>query len=352
LLLPIVGCGGRSGTGVEPSSGTQDPDAGLLINQSSNPLACGQSGTDCRGGGCNDGECSPQPTVLATYDGNSPPLADCASLAVDQTTLYVAEGKSGRIWSMPKGGSQQSDLATGLSRPCELVGDENFLYLITCGDQRVLALPKGGGSLITLATDQYDVKRLAVSNGVVFWLAGTNLYSARPGDPEPTPGLAGIPPESPMTFDDSVMYMGFHDRGFPETDGLYSVAPDFRFVAPISDLSDLVTAGSYVFAATLNTATWEGSVLRISPESGEVDILAEHQKHLDRLVVDSTSVYFNVSDYAGTIRKVPQAGGREPFVLASGHAPGERPYSAACDLAVDDSSVFYTTSSQVLRVAK
>jgi hypothetical protein len=280
-------------------------------------------------------------------------------IEIDDDALFVVEGDNGRVWRMPREGGEQQEIAIGLDRICETVSDQQFLYVLTCGvTSSVMALSKDGGGQITVATDQHEPYGLTVFEGDIFWVAGADIMHAQLAV-EPTTFLTGIPFESAIAVDADNVYMTTRHSTLDdslETNGLYALSRGAeggsQLIAAVPELSGVIVAGSEIYATTLNYDRRDGSVLRILPDTQSYQVLAEHQKRVDSLILDGDQLYFAAEGFEGILHRVPKTGGAAPFTVASGHEPGESGRWNTCDYAVDDDTIFLATSGKVFRLPK
>lgn len=101
------------------------------------------------------------------------------SLALDDTTVYWADGAKGTIVKAPKGGGgPEVELSSGESYPFEIAIDEAHVYWTTDGGGEVVKMAKDGGPRVVIASGQAAPTAIAVDAACVYWLTSAGVMRA------------------------------------------------------------------------------------------------------------------------------------------------------------------------------
>jgi hypothetical protein len=237
-----------------------------------------------------------------------------SGIALDATSVYWVDagcpGDGGpcerAVLKVPLGGGALGTVVTG--SPGDVAADGTNVYWTDSSAGTVMKVPAGGGAAVTLVSGQPGAGRILVDSTSVYWTAGGQLLSAP---------LAG---------------------GAATT--LASANPN-----------SLALGTSFIFW----TDDSAGAVMSVGHHGGPVIPLVTGLTNPAGIAVDSAAVYWtmpgtmctNSADGGvtcnGGVMKCSLAGcGGPPTTLASGQA--------ALAIAVDDTSVYWTTGSSVMKL--
>ena len=344
----VVGCGGKAVLdGTSSASGGSSSDAGTRSNDAgsatcgdtlSDSQNCGACGAVCSGQ-CGMGRCS---VTLASAQAN------VGCVAVDAQTVYwinagdaLDEG-TGELRETPITGGAVTTLVTrpgsDLSWPCQIrLHDSKVYWTSGDGGGPVFSVAKTGGTPLEYAPPDGGGIALAVDDASVYWvnrytgvykaaldgsnehqvsteagtmiaIDGAHIYWTFSGDPDPTAG--------------KILSLPLSGAGMPSS--------------VVTGLDD-----PWAIAADASGIYWQdygdGNVTHATAD-GSANTLATNQFAGTTIAIDESSVYFAA---AGKLSKVPKAGGA-PVVLA--YVPN------VFDIAVDDTSVYWTTGEEVMKL--
>ncbi|HEX6764224.1 MAG TPA: hypothetical protein VF103_02075 [Polyangiaceae bacterium] len=392
-LLAVVGCGGRSailagsdsaGGGTAGSSGSLTTGGnagsvatggsagsfvtggtsgaagdgttlchGLEVNLLTSPLHCGACENDCRGGGCNAGQCSPAPFTLADSNYEPRPGTSGVSIALDEERVYYAESDTGRIRSVTKDGRDARDLAIGLAGPCELALSDDFVYFATCGDDEVARIPKRGGAAATVLASAPGA-RLAFANGSLYVAAAGTVQRIFEDD-----GVAtviarpfAVWPLWDLQADSSVVYWPVRD--LDSDDGLYAADVNGGGEGRILVADDLlrIVVRDFTLFATTRGSTALGDVVQYSFDSGMPVPLVRSEPTPEHLAVDDDHVFYSVQHFDSVLRRSSRHGDQTPFALVSGQDSSRDGWANIFDMALDETRVFFAMRSAIKSVPK
>lgn len=92
---------------------------------------CGECGKACDvGAACSAGKCGAKPVEIAVATG----CGGGARMALQGSSLYWTESKTGKVRSMPVAGGTIADVATGQAVPTQLGVDDKSVYWVNFGD--------------------------------------------------------------------------------------------------------------------------------------------------------------------------------------------------------------------------
>ncbi len=302
---------------------------------------------------CENGRCF---RVLAS--GHSNPSA----LAV--TSSEVVWASDGAIVKVPIGGGAPQTLAQS-DTVLALAIDSGYVYWTAAPypDGTVMKAPLTGGATTTLATGQdFEVAafNVAVSGGIVYWIAGGGIMSVPTSGGSPVvfqPGLVG-----PMALAAGRAYwFQNEDAGTYSTIQTRELAAGTRAanlagwnLSSPSWNSNLVAATVYQLAVSTTDVYWAmgagfggnvdaGSLMRVSFCGGEASPIDDGD--FDTAVaVDDDSVYWASRDANFTYRisKAPRAGGAPVVVVPA--------VENLTSLVLDATSVYYTENGTIVEV--
>jgi hypothetical protein len=320
------------------------------VDLANSPLHCGVCGNDCRLGGCNDGRCSPAPTLLATYPPRKPGTHG-VRIALDETNLYFSDADAGRVVSVGKQGAGAEELATGLDSPLSIAVDAEFVYFADGGAATVSRVPKRGGDVTTIATDQVNPMNLSVWKGDVYWVANGHVVRAEAGKGPPVVIARPIAVGGDLAVNDVNVLWNVRDLG-PSWDGIYAAdrfgGGEVGRLRVTLSVAKLAHMGSEMYATTVELPTFNGNVVRIFPDPL---VLARDLPSPNEIAFDERHVFFTVESHSAIIQKVEKGGGRAT-TIASGHWSGMNEWTAAFDLALDETRVFFATFAAIYSVPK
>jgi hypothetical protein len=284
--------------------------------------------------------CGPSPTfapgatlsTLAMLTQSGPEF-----IAVDATNVYVAETIGGSVVKVPIGGGAPVVLATKQSAPTGIVVDGANVYWTNQNGGSVMKVPIGGGAPVTLASGQGTPVDIAVDASSVYWtnISGTHavMKVAIDGGGAPTMLAAATSPSAIVVRDGSVYF----------TDG------DNVMMVPATggDVIPLATAQPYPFSLAVDATNlyWSngrgaGTIVKLPLAGGTPQTLAS-STGLALIAVDATNVYFTSPNPSapndGTIVRVPIAGG-PTTTLVDGQSNPE-------GIAVDAHTVYWVDTS-------
>ena len=357
VVATAVGCGksitvstGGSGGSIG-SGGMPGDDAGVgdgPVSRGQGGAAGGTTGTsvDCSGVACianvpSSPMCLSGLCVVSLAAGSI-----IGSLALDAANVYWAEAGSpysdGAIKSVPKGGGKPAVLASKQLSARGIAMDATNVYWLTGGlvdgDAAVMSVSKNGGAPTTLASGLSNLNKIAVDATNVYWTSGI-IGPSPSGAVMTVPKVGGTPTTlasggvsiglvvdaAKVYYTDSSTYTV---KSVPKNGGASSV------LASNQDRpGDMVMDDTYLY--WVNRAAG-GSVAKVAKSGVNPRTLASGLDFPQGIAVDATNAYWAMSD-AGTVMKVPLEGGVVTTIISDQTSPD--------DLAVDDSFLYWTTTS-------
>lgn len=263
------------------------------------------------------------------------------SIAVDATSVYVADWDGGTIKKLPLRGGPATTLASGLDRPRGIAVDSTSVYWINYGSSTLMKVALTGGSTTVLASNQTTPGSIVVSGGNLFWPDGGGIMKMAVTGGAVTAIVTGQAAhrlaidatniywttQGPVTADGAIMKMS-QQGGSPTT--------------LVSGRTG--AAGIAVDATSVYWTEWNenGSLMKVPLAGGTPVALATFTDHnLPHLVAtDGQNVYWTASD---GVRKTPASGGETVLI---GSKVGN-PY----EIVVDSKSVYWSTMSTDVTVA-
>ena len=340
-----------------PTPDSPGPCDGLDLK--SNQENCGVCGHGCQGGACAMGACQPvtiasgltNPRNLAidakkgdVYWTNEGPCDQYDNNCMGNVLRLAANGKEG----------EATILAMNQARPTGIALDETSVYGANGGSGNIMRLPiDGTGQAAVFVSNQQDVVDLTVDAEAVYWCVFNGGIRTRG--------------KQPNAQDREIVFIGQQPSGIgvdPATHVLYFSVPSvtnnnnpdvkdgtLRYVHPeggaptiIADNQNGLGAPTVLGKTVFWASTGEGTVSFAAPTGGQgTKILATAQSRPKRVAVDETHVYWttlgslgdggDVGD--GAIVRVPRAGG-VPETVA-------KEQLRASAIAVDAKSIYWFT---------
>ena len=330
------------------------PCRGACIDVRSDRRNCGACGHDCQGGLCSDGSC--QPVTLASNQ-----YAPC-SIAVNTGAVYWAN-LNGRVMKCAKAGcnDQPTVLFSGLTNPLLTVDDMNAYAAESQNPSRVVQCAIGGCT---------QPRQLAISPSAVFGIAvdSSNVYFTEGGfrNPQggtvakcsisgcvhPTDVVTGLDVPFGIAVDSTSIYVANSSSSGVRPGALIKCSVDG--CASPTTLASGQTEPVGVAVESIERLLdghrwWNGHGVR-----GRRLLLAEDARLRTEppyaIALDAVTVYWidmgpQPPPGLGTVMKCRKSGCSTPVVIASG-------LTNPCGIAVDSTSVYWTTDDAVMKVAK
>jgi hypothetical protein len=297
---------------------------------------CGRCGHSCQGGLCTAGVCQP----LTLFTGGNP-----ANIAVSSSNVYWSSSTAQGVYSVPLNGlSTPFPSYTSFGGNCVmgLAVDATSIYGLSrdcsIGLSSVEALmkaPLAGGDAVRLETNSFGALPQQ------FWrclaVGATNVYFSNFDTDEIFQVAIGGGPAISIWKRRNPLGVAVNSANvfWGTSDGLLTMPIAGASAATISS----APGGNFVAVdASYAYYTSAGSLLKTLIAGSTPIVLAADAA--GPLVVDADNVYFLG---ATTVQAVPKLGGT-PRTLASGQ-------TELRDIAVDAKSVYWVTSSAVMKVA-
>lgn len=285
---------------------------------------CGVCGHDCKGGDCKAGVCQPAvlaqgvspldlalggdhvyfttasglsrvPKIGGAIEGVAPMMVDSGALATTADTAYFSVNK--QIQAKSFDAAKPVALFTDNAEPdygMTLCGT-SLCWLETPGQHYLIRAPLDGGQRSTIVVADYG-SRLVADATSAYWATTAGAI---------------------VSVD--------HDKSAIKT-----------LISGIMGY-DLATDGTNVY--------WDDDkAINKIPVAGGMSTAVVSTTTADRLAVDGASIYF--SDYmTGAINRVPLGGGTTTTVAPATGA-------SVAVMAVDDTNIYWSTGTDILRIAK
>jgi hypothetical protein len=324
VLAPGPMCGGPDAA-VCPTGFGNCRGTGCDVSLTSDQDNCGACGRSCRGGECQDGECSPISLVTSQH------FSSTRQLAVGPAGVTWGNN-DGFIYTLPFGaGAQPIMLAQGEGEVGFMVVDDEFVYVMTesasCPDSpciRRISLVPGKYPVTTVANVTRYSGGMAVDGNALYWYdsrgAVVRLPTHAPGLPT-TQDLAinqGRGPSVTIAIDRDYVYWGTQG----DTEAVVKrIHLDGSDVAPQHLASNLAGASAVAIDDT-NVYWTTGPDKRIQMTAkqggGPVVTLATDGAPTIAIAVDEVNVYWGGDGGSGGVRKVAKCGG-ELRMVAGGN---------------------------------
>lgn len=296
------GDGGTTPVGQAPDGGACGPGVPcILANTGVNDIAIDDANiyvTDCS----NVKRISKTGGVLTPLATG---LTGCGArgMFVDNTDVYVLDGTSG-VSRVPKTGGAFTKVLPSPSTVSLFTIDGANVYWSDSSAHVLKATPKAGGTTTTLTTTtDFRGTRMVVEDGFVYWLDNDNVNRVATNVASPT---------APST------------------------------IALGRTPSDFVAVGDAVYFTVEGGSSEPGGVWKVPLSGGAPTEMASGLSGVIAVAADTANVYF--ATYR-SIGKVPKGGGPAATIVTV-----ETPIEGR--IMVDEKSVYWGTSSQLMRVNK
>jgi hypothetical protein len=367
--VPTSGSAGAGGSGAAAAAASGPGTAGsvaedtpcpaaqtrcgvVCVDEATDPQNCGGCGLACDH--CTNGRCV---RVLASGQSGPRGLAVTSSEVVWANTGETADGKpqDAAILKVPMGGGVPETLVTlaqSDSPSQSLAVDSGYVYWgksdSASGEYgAIMKTPLAGGATVTVTSTSYP-QFIAVSGGVVYWVAQTGIMSAPTSGGPPVFFASGGPlalaAGKAFWFDVQGNNLAIRTRELAPGAGEVTLTTWNMSEAPQDaclPVMDTLGAGRSWLAVSPTDLYWtvsfdEGGCLGKVPLAGGTPSPIHGDLDVNALAVDADSVYwFDLP--AGTdteqILKAPLAGGT-PIILAT-------TAGGVGSLVVDDTSLYF-----------
>jgi sugar lactone lactonase YvrE len=291
--------------------------------------------SDGRSPGCDGAAC--RPVVLAAGE-NQP-----CGLALDAENIYWTVA-SGDVRKMPLAGGEITTLASGQNRPCSIVVDGPNVYWVNAASAgAIMTVTAAGGTPVKLADITGQPWKLAIRAGVIYWTSQTAGSVSKMPEAGGIPTILAINQGTPVAIDVDATTLVWSSVGQSAIRSL-ALAP----LGAVTTLAEDQEAASSL-RVQAGVAYWTndetGEVRRAALAGGAPVTLATSSGSYG-LALDDRDVYFT-DDGAGTIWRVPQAGGDATLLAEGQQLPGE--------IAVDGLNVYWVNTvvdGAVMKLAK
>jgi hypothetical protein len=350
--------GSGAGTGGGVADGTPCPTAqtrcgAACVDEATDSQNCGGCGLACDN--CTNGRCI---RILASGQPGPRGLAVTSSEVVWANTGETADGEQqdASILKIPIGGGVPAALATlaqSDSPSQSLAVDSGYVYWgksdsATGNDGAIMKTPLAGGATMTVASTSYP-QFIAVSGGVVYWVAQTGIMSAPTSGGPPVafaPGRAlTLAAGKAYWFDEEGNNLAIRTRELAPGAGeanltAWNMAEGPQVVC-LPDMDSLHVGRTWL-AVSPTDLYWTvsldgGGCLGKVPLAGGTPSAIDWDLDVNALAVDADSVYWfdqSTSPSPGTqILKAPLAGGTPIRLATTAGGVGS--------LVVDDTSVYF-----------
>lgn len=326
---------------------------GCEVDVSGDSKNCGRCGHSCLGGACSSGTCEPVTMAKACVDGDR--------IAVRDGAVYFVRCEPGTIVRATAPGGELQELG-----PSEVLAgkgiaaDRTDLFLIDwdTAKGRLLRASIADGNVTSLASDLREPSFLALDDSTVYWIdrgdgrsrgkiLGTVYKVAKQGGTRIA--LASDQENATsLVIDEKNLYWQASNEvvRLPKAGGSRTVVFSPPSVFNAESLEGgilhipwaLAVDEAYLYWIV---ATTDGLLARMPKEGREVTILAKGQGAPQSLAVDDESVYWTTSN---AIWAVPKSGG-SPRVVARG-------LSHPAFVTLDAVAIYWVSKFEVMRLAK
>ncbi len=234
------------------------------------------------------------------------PLDFPAGLALDGTTLLVAESGGSRILRVGTDGQGLEALATGQGGPTAITLDDSRFFWTSYVGHHIVSMPQAGGTVTVLASPEGSPYRLAAGATTVAWSGiGPGLWSV----PKQGGAMTQIAGGSPRTIVAEGARYYYNDT---DDDTVRRVEEDGSDPAMLASLSahGAFTEGLALDAEHAYVTLASGSVVRVPRAGGEAELLASGRVQPTAITVDRACVYWteagDTSPGSGSVVRAPK----------------------------------------------
>ena len=264
------------------------------------------------------------PGIPGDLIATTEPFSRGLDQSADRLFWHGEEG----IFSLPKGGGEPEQLASG-QRPMSLrVAGSDVCWMNREGEWQVRCAPQAGGEVRTLAAqaeDEFTVRPMATDGTNLYWstsarkirrvaLAGGDAVDFSAVDAESA--SVAVTPEGEVFASDQrgiVRLPGGGAEPVRIAGGAVVVPSGIALSNPPDD---------FVYWTEIGISARDGLVLRAPKAGGEVVLLARRQTLPSELVVDGQHVWWATGGGTDRIRRIGTNGGREEDFANGGNQVG------------------------------
>ena len=326
------------------------PGAAACGDVQSDAANCGACGHSCLGGACSAGVC--QPLALASIEQS----AVTETLTVDGDSVYWLSSADGaaKVAKVPKAGGAEVVLASGSWTPClghaNLAVDGESAYWVSFRPAALMSAPIGGGAAAPTALAELDEHEGSGLEAAVAVDGSAVYYKESFAGVWALPKRGGKPIELAKIDGDSYgeLALGGGRVYWSELDGAVVSSPaggggaTRLFAQRPKPIGAAVSGGSLFWLevgapSAVMTAALDGTGAQPIATGLALEVDAP-------IAVDATGVYLvSGSKEQRRLARVPLAGGAAEEVPGDGWAQG---------MVADAGSIYFTSQSQLLRIAK
>jgi hypothetical protein len=298
---------------------------------------CGACGHDCFGGTCTAGACAP--AVIASA------LSSPIALTADLNNVYWTDSADNTVNQRSLATNTLTVLSTGQTNARGIAADGTHVYwALYRASGEIHRAPIGGGPTEVIVSAQPQSSYIAVDQTSVYWTNFTGTGSVMKA--AKVPGATPIPLVTNETWPAFLSVDATHVywNDWTNAGALVKVTLDgvTRTVLQSNVKSPFAMAkyGSSVFYVT----DLGGDVVELSALDGSLTTaIATGERKPHSIAADASGVYWG-NNQSGEIR-FSAPGAAAPVTLASGQ-------TGVSSIAVTANSVFWTTATSIVRLAK
>jgi hypothetical protein len=330
-----------------PDGAVPPPEAGLdAPNPNPNPCGavlatdpqnCGTCGHSCLGGACVAGRCAP--IVLASNE-----VSACA-IAVDATTIYIAQQNSGKLRKLPINGGTVTDLHSTGKAPHDLVLDGDRLYW---GDQEKAGWVGLSGAAMGMVkgspgAGMFGARAIAKTTNGLYSLANDNVNYFKRADLTQMNGSIGV-----LNGQASIATTATHV--YWVSDGAVHRAPIGAQQAEAGNVLN-VNATSLATDSTHIYWTAGAQVARAKLSDFIPEMVSTTESNARSIAVDASGVYW--ADFTANTIRFRSSSGSTPVTIAPNGGQLPSPQLPRV-IALDAVAVYFVSSmgNTVSKVAK